>query len=101
VLEKLEEQGVAYIDTYCVDNALARVADPHLVGLASIKEADVCEPHPPFRMRSPLQIPPPSPIHTHTGSRGDLCFRPRPILSIVGGGDAKNAKSLSPPLFSV
>lgn len=42
VLEKLEEQGVAYIDTYCVDNALARVADPHLVGLASIKEADVC-----------------------------------------------------------
>lgn len=42
VLDKLEAQGVGYVDTYCVDNALARVADPHFVGLASMKNADVC-----------------------------------------------------------
>ena len=43
-MDELEERGVGYIDTYCVDNALVRVADPHFVGLASMKDADVCEP---------------------------------------------------------
>ena len=43
-LEMLEFQGVEYIDTYCVDNALARLADPHFLGLASLRRADVCEP---------------------------------------------------------
>lgn len=43
MLDQLEAQGVGYVDTYCVDNALARVADPHFVGLADLKEADVCE----------------------------------------------------------
>ena len=33
-----------YIDCYCVDNALARVADPHLAGHADLRQADVCEP---------------------------------------------------------
>lgn len=42
VLKQLTAQGVAYIDTYCVDNALARVADPHFIGLADLKNADVC-----------------------------------------------------------
>ena len=38
----LEHDGVEYIDAYCVDNALARVADPHFVGLASMRASDVC-----------------------------------------------------------
>lgn len=43
LLAMLEHEGVQYIDTYCVDNALARVADPHFVGLADMRASDVCK----------------------------------------------------------
>ena len=43
VLTVLESEGVEFVDTYCVDNALVRVADPHFVGLASMRASDVCE----------------------------------------------------------
>lgn len=33
--------GVEYIDTYCVDNALARIADPLFVGHVSLAGGDV------------------------------------------------------------
>lgn len=39
----IEHEGVQYIDTYCVDNALARVADPHFIGLANMRASDVCK----------------------------------------------------------
>lgn len=39
----LEEMGVQYLDVYSAENALARVADPHLVGYADLSGADVCK----------------------------------------------------------
>lgn len=43
MLDKLESSGVQYIDTYCVDNALARIADPLFVGHVSLSQGDVGE----------------------------------------------------------
>lgn len=44
VADALERRGIQYLDCYCVDNALSRVADPELVGRADLAGADVCEP---------------------------------------------------------
>ena len=40
-MDKLEAEGILYIDTYCVDNALARIADPLFVGQVSLSHGDV------------------------------------------------------------
>ena len=44
LLAKLESDGVQLIEVYSADNALARVADPHLLGHADLCGADICEP---------------------------------------------------------
>ena len=41
ILDLLEQRGVQFIDTFCVDNALARVAGPHFVAVTDMQRADV------------------------------------------------------------
>lgn len=43
MLKELEAAGVQYIDVFQAGNALARVADPHLLGHADLSGADVCK----------------------------------------------------------
>ena len=44
MLDQLEAKGVQYIDTYCVDNALARIGDPLFAGVVALNQGNVGKP---------------------------------------------------------
>ena len=41
VVSDMEKRGVKHVHAYCVDNCLAKVADPTFVGFAASKDADI------------------------------------------------------------